>query len=108
MTDGSWLDQFGQARHIGWMKQVNLYEAKTGLSALVDEASAGEEIIIAKNGKPKAKLVALNAETTPARRKREFGFWAHYGWKLPDNFDDPDPEIETLFHDGPIFPEDAA
>ena len=41
------------------MKQVNLYEAKTELSALVEEAAAGEEIIIAKNGKPKAKLVAL-------------------------------------------------
>jgi prevent-host-death family protein len=37
---------------------VNLYEAKTGLSALVEQAAEGEEIVIAKNGKPKAKLVA--------------------------------------------------
>jgi prevent-host-death family protein len=36
---------------------VNLYEAKTNLSKLVDRAAAGEEIIIAKAGKPKAKLV---------------------------------------------------
>jgi prevent-host-death family protein len=42
------------------MKQVNLYEAKTALSALVEAAAAGEEIIIAKNGKPKAKLVSLD------------------------------------------------
>ncbi|MBV9993839.1 MAG: type II toxin-antitoxin system Phd/YefM family antitoxin [Caulobacteraceae bacterium] len=79
------------------MKQVNLYEAKTGLSALVEEAAAGEEIIIAKNGKPMAKLVAVTAKEQ-ASRQREFGFWNHYGWKLPENFDDPDPEIEALFY----------
>ncbi len=79
------------------MKQVNLYDAKTNLSALVDQAEAGEEIIIAKNGKAKAKLVRLEAEDKP-RRPREFGIWAHYGWKLPDNFDDPDPEIEAMFY----------
>ena len=79
------------------MKQVNLYEAKTGLSALVDLASAGEEIIIAKNGKAKAKLVALsNDHERPAPR---FGAWNHLGWSPPDNFDDPDPEIEKLFYD---------
>jgi len=80
------------------MKQVNLYEAKTSLSALVDQAAAGEEIIIAKNGKAKAKLVAIDVESTKPRRPREFGFWDHYGWKLPDNFNDPDPEIEALFY----------
>jgi prevent-host-death family protein len=89
------------------MKQVNLYAAKTDLSALVDQAASGEEIIIAKNGKPKAKLVALETEATPPKRKREFGFWEHYGWKLPDNFDDPDPEIEALFYDGPVFPDEG-
>ncbi len=83
------------------MKQVNLYDAKTNLSSLVDEAAAGEEIIIAKNGKAKAKLVPLTArEERPPPR---FGFWDHYGWKLPENFDDPDPEIEDLFYgDGTI------
>jgi prevent-host-death family protein len=86
------------------MKQVSLYEAKTHLSALTDEAAAGEEIVISKNGKPKAKLVALDA--TPAKRKRQFGFWEHYGWEPPANFDDPDPEIEAMFYDGPVFPED--
>ncbi len=76
------------------MKQVNLYEAKTDLSALVDAAANGQEIIIAKNGKPKAKLVSLSEKV----RKPEFGFWNHYGWKLPDNFNDPDPEIEAMFY----------
>ena len=89
------------------MKQVNLYAAKTDLSALVEQAAAGEEIIIAKNGKPKAKLVALDAEAIKPKRIREFGFWNHYGWKLPADFDDPDPELEALFYDGPIFPDEA-
>jgi len=80
------------------MKQVNLYEAKTGLSALVEEAAAGEEIIIAKNGKARAKLVALDAQPVAPRRVPRFGIWDHLGWKLPDNFNDPDPEIEALFH----------
>jgi antitoxin (DNA-binding transcriptional repressor) of toxin-antitoxin stability system len=80
------------------MKQVNLYEAKTTLSALVEEAAAGEEIIIAKNGKARAKLVALDARPGEPRRPRRFGIWEHLGWKLPENFDDPDPEIEALFH----------
>ena len=81
------------------MKQVNLYEAKTGLSGLVDEAAAGEDIVIAKNGKPRAVLVSIDRARTPVKnRKREFGFWEHYGYKLPENFDDPDPEIEALFY----------
>jgi prevent-host-death family protein len=80
------------------MKQVNLYQAKTGLSALVEEAAAGEEIVIAKNGRPKAKLVCLEHDKAKPGRKREFGFWGHYAWKLPDNFNDPDPEIEAMFY----------
>ena len=46
--------------------QVNIYEAKTRLSALVDQAHHGETIIIAKNGTPLAKLVALDAAPKPA------------------------------------------
>jgi prevent-host-death family protein len=85
------------------MKQVNLYEAKTRLSALVDEAASGEDIIIAKNGKARAKLTMI--DTPPKRPEPRFGFWNHYGWKLPADFDDPDPEIEALFYDGAILPE---
>jgi prevent-host-death family protein len=70
------------------MRQVSLYEAKTHLSALAEEAAAGEEIVIAKNGKPRAKLVALDAPAARPARKREFGFWNHYSWSPPDNFDD--------------------
>ena len=48
-------------------KTVNLYDAKTRLSQLVEEASAGEEIIIAKAGKPKARLVPLSAAVHPRK-----------------------------------------
>ena len=78
------------------MKQVNLYEAKTDLSALVEEAAAGETIIIAKNGKAKAQLTAVSSHD--ARPPPRFGVWNHLGWKLPDDFDEPDPEIEAMFY----------
>ena len=48
---------------------VNLYDAKTNLSKLVERAASGEEIIIAKAGKPKAKLVPYQ----PPRKKRVGG-----------------------------------
>ena len=44
---------------------INLYDAKTNLSALVDRAAAGEEIIIAKSGKPMARLVPLEVRAAP-------------------------------------------
>lgn len=44
---------------------VNLYDAKTNLSQLVERAAAGEEIIIAKAGRPMARLVPLQARTAP-------------------------------------------
>lgn len=56
-------------------RQVNLYEAKTNLSQLVEDAAAGEEIVIAKNGKAKARLVAAEVAKP---KKREFGQWAKY------------------------------
>jgi prevent-host-death family protein len=83
------------------MKQVNLYEAKTNLSALVDEAAAGEDIVIAKNGKPRAVIVSLERAPEQPRRVPEFGFWEAEGFELPDNFNDPDPEIEALFYGEP-------
>ena len=54
---------------------VNLYDAKTNLSKLVDRAAAGEEIVIAKAGKPKAKLVPYR--TGKKRRFRAKPPWDH-------------------------------
>ncbi len=65
-------------------KHVNLYEAKTHLSELVDRAAAGESIIIAKSGRPMARLVPLQHE----RARRKPGRWKGRLWIAPD-FDAP-------------------
>ena len=52
------------------MKTVNMHAAKTHLSRLVEEAAEGEDIVIAKAGRPVARLVALEA---PATRRRGLG-----------------------------------
>jgi prevent-host-death family protein len=65
-------------------KPVNLYDAKTNLSELVDRAAAGEEIIIAKAGTPVARLVPLRVrERVPGRGKGQV--------KVADDFDAPLP-----------------
>lgn len=53
------------------MRTVNVYEAKTHLSRLLDAAAAGEEIVIARAGKPLVKLVAYREDECP----REPGYW---------------------------------
>ena len=77
------------------MDKLNLYEAKTRLSELVDRAAAGEEIVIAKAGRPVARLVAM--ETKP--KKRQLGLWRDKVWIGPD-FDDPLPEDIQRAFDG--------
>ncbi len=69
------------------MPIVNIHAAKTQLSRLVDDAAAGEEIIIARSGKPVARLVAL----APAQPKRTLGILAGK-LKVPDDFDSPLPD----------------
>ena len=69
------------------METVNLHEAKTHFSRLVDAAANGEEIIIAKAGKPAARLVPLER----AKAKRRFG--ALKGKiRIAGDFDAPLPE----------------
>lgn len=69
------------------MKMVNIHEAKTHLSRLIARAVDGEEIVIAKAGRPVAKLVGL---TRPVRR-RELG-QARGKIVIHDDFDAPLPE----------------
>jgi prevent-host-death family protein len=71
------------------MQTVNLHAAKTHFSRLVDEAAAGAEIIIAKAGKPVAKLVPL--VSVDKRRKRTLGALAGQA-SVPADFDAPLPE----------------
>jgi prevent-host-death family protein len=72
---------------------VNLYDAKTNLSKLVDRAAAGEEIVIAKAGKPKAKLVPYR--TGKKRRGGQNLLGITY---IAEDFDAPlPPEIQKFF-----------
>jgi prevent-host-death family protein len=64
----------------------NLYEAKTSLSRLVDRAAAGEEIIIAKAGSPRAKLVPVAA---PRKRRKPGGWQGRV--RIGKDFDAPLP-----------------
>jgi prevent-host-death family protein len=66
---------------------VSLYEAKTQLSRLVDRAAAGEEIVIAKSGRPRARLVPLEDTRVlrvPGRGKGR--------WRVRKDFDAPLPD----------------
>lgn len=83
------------------MTTMNIAEAKSKLSELVARAEAGEEVVIARNGKAAVRLVA----TEPAkRRKPVLGAWDHLNLNIPDSvFFDRDFELEEAAH-GPIFP----
>jgi prevent-host-death family protein len=77
------------------MNIVNIHEAKTQLSKLVDQAAKGESFIIAKAGKPLVKVTALTAPT--GKKMRRIGFMAGR-IKIPADFDRMgDKEIEALF-----------
>lgn len=71
------------------MQQVNIHEAKTQLSRLIDQASRGEEVIIAKAGVPVARLTAI----PPARSGRRFGALAGRA-RVDERFFEPLPEAE--------------
>ena len=73
-------------------ESVNVYEAKTHLSQLLDRAAAGEEIVIARAGRPIARLVPL--ADSPSRRSPG-------GWRgkvrISDDFDELPAEIDAAF-----------
>ncbi|MEP6967166.1 MAG: type II toxin-antitoxin system Phd/YefM family antitoxin [Pseudomonadota bacterium] len=72
------------------MQSVNIHTAKTHFSRLVDEAAAGQEIVIAKAGKPVAKLVPLDAGSK--QPKRVLGELAGRA-VIPPDFDAPLPDV---------------
>lgn len=81
------------------MKTVNMHEAKTHLSRLVEEAAAGEEIIIARAGKPLVRLVAVAALEGP----RSLGALAGKVIEHDDAWV-PEPEVDALFYGGDVEP----
>jgi prevent-host-death family protein len=77
------------------MKTVNIHEAKTHLSRLIDAAVKGEPFVIAKAGKPLVKVTAIDTSGDTASKR--FGFMAGR-MKVPDDFDRMGAEeIERLF-----------
>jgi prevent-host-death family protein len=75
------------------MKIVNIHEAKTTLSQLLEYALAGEEVVISKAGTPLARLIPYHAEKKP----RSPGYWQGQV-TIADDFDDPlPPEILAGF-----------
>jgi prevent-host-death family protein len=86
---------------------VNIHAAKTNLSKLIERAEAGEEIVIARNGKPAVKLTRV--ESTADQPKREKGSWLGslkgQIWMAPD-MDAVDAEIAREFEESEIFPFD--
>ena len=75
------------------MRQVNIHEAKTQLSRLADEAARGEEIVIARAGKPVARLVAMHTPRVAPQPGLLKGIL-----EISEDFDAPLPEeILTAF-----------
>lgn len=80
--------------------QVNIGEAKTHLSSLLERVAAGEEVIIANANVPVARLVPIARASglrTPGRLLGQI--------VMSDDFDDPLPDLEAAFYDGPIEPQ---
>jgi prevent-host-death family protein len=80
------------------MRTINIHQAKTHLSRLVDEAEKGDSFIIAKAGKP--KVIVTRIDENPAPRKRLIGSMKGL-YTIPDNFEEIDreldKEVERLF-----------
>lgn len=76
---------------------INIHEAKTHLSRLIERVCAGETVVIAKAGKPLVRMVAVDAPPAPKR----FGFMALQA-AIPDDFDQMgQAEIEQMFYGKP-------
>lgn len=76
------------------MKVINIQNAKTHLSKLVEEAASGQEVVIAKAGKPLVRMVPFRKQDQP----RKLGALAGQVVEAPGCWD-PDPELEASFYD---------
>lgn len=85
------------------MDVINIHNAKTNLSKLVEQVLAGQEIVISRSGKPVIKLVPY--DVPDALTVRTFGKWKGTFTLSADCFD-PDLDTETLFNNAPLFPKD--
>ncbi len=77
------------------METVNIHEAKTHLSRLLEKVERGESFVIARAGKPIAKLTAIDEKPL---EKRKLGFGANENWVIPEDFDRwAEGEIAEMF-----------
>jgi len=78
------------------MKTVNIHDAKTNFSKLINAVSRGEEVVIAKAGKPLAKIIAYEEKLEP-RKGGQFKGLIH----IADDFDEPLPaDLLKQFYQG--------
>jgi prevent-host-death family protein len=77
--------------------EVNIHEAKTHLSRLLQRVAEGEEVVIARAGIPIAKLIPAG----PEHKSRPMGIDEGKIW-IAEDFDAPDPAFEALFYDAPL------
>lgn len=77
------------------METVNIYDAKTRLSQLVDKAAQGEDVVVSRNGKPLVRITRLTAE----KRRVRFGVLKGRV-SVPNDFDAPLPESELKLFEG--------
>lgn len=99
---------------------VNIHAAKTNLSKLIERAEAGEEVVIARNGKPAVRLTPVAAAADGVAeesanpplvpqpdplRPSWLGSLRGQIWIAPGS-EDPDEELTREMEDGPIFPPD--
>jgi prevent-host-death family protein len=80
------------------MKIINVQAAKTHLSRLIDEAAGGDEIVLAKAGKPLVRMVPYH----PPSRSRTPGLLAGLGWEAPDCWTGNEPALDESVN-GPLY-----
>jgi prevent-host-death family protein len=78
------------------MKQFNLHDAKTHLSAILDRVEAGEEVVLARAGRPIARLVPIHEQGAP----RVLGLYAGQPFEVRADFDELPGDLALAFEGG--------
>jgi prevent-host-death family protein len=89
---------------------ANIHNAKTNLSRLIEQAEAGEDVVIARNGKPAVRLTPITPAADAPRRPDGLPAWMGVlegKVTIAPDFDDVDAEIAQAFEESEIFPGDG-
>jgi prevent-host-death family protein len=88
---------------------ANIHNAKTNLSKLIERAEAGEEVVIARNGKPVVRLAPIGEAGDVARRPDGLPAWMGVlrgQIEIAPDFDAEDAAIAEAFEAGEVYPKD--